>query len=106
MQTDGRKLSLYIRNHKVSYKASGVLTLKIQRKTVCYDFEISLIEIRTISPWSITGTAFLFYSEKRREACFKIYSHYKILPLIYMIIILIGVQNVHSTKTIRSIVFL
>ena len=65
MQKDGRKRSLYIRIHIVSYTASGLLTLKIQRKTVCYNFEISLVEIRTISPWSITGTAVLFYLEKK-----------------------------------------
>ena len=49
MQQDGRKHSLYIKNLIVNYKASGLLNLKIQRKMVCYDFEISLIEIRTKS---------------------------------------------------------
>ena len=77
VQKGGGKRSKYIRNLIVNYKASGLSTLKIQRKTVCYEFEISLIDIRAISPWSIRNRFWGFFSEKK----FKMYLHDEILPL-------------------------
>ena len=38
---------------------------KLKGKSFCYDFEISLIDIRKLSAWSITSTVF-FIQKKRR----------------------------------------
>ena len=67
MQQDGRKRSVYIRNLIVNYKASGLLTLKIQRKTVCYDFQISLIEIRTKSVVDHKYSVFVLFRKKEKK---------------------------------------
>ena len=65
VQKGGRKRSKYIRNLIVYYKASELSYLKIQTKTVCYQFEISLIDIRAISPWSIRYRVLVFFFRKK-----------------------------------------
>ena len=67
MQKDGRKRSLYIGNLIFNYKTSGLLTLKIQMKMVCYDFEISLIEIRTKSVVFHKYSVIVLFRKKKRS---------------------------------------
>ena len=67
------------RNFIVNYEASGLLYVTIQTIRIR-----NFINTHKKSSWSIIGTA-AFFSEKMRSISF-ICLHYKLLPLIYIII--------------------
>lgn len=103
MRNGGRKLSLYIRHPIVyyMYKAPGLSTVKIQTK-------ISVLRIRsfinrhkkTKSLVDHRYNPFLIQKKEERSISL-ICLHYDILPLLYTIIIFLGVRTVHNTNTIK-----
>ena len=89
----GEKCFFITENVIVNYNASGLSTVKIQR-TISLLRSRNFIHWHKQSLWTITGTARFFYSVKKKRSISFICLHNKILPLIYIIIILLGVQTV------------